>query len=292
MNPNTTRQNKPETQEPACCPTSERKGDDWSEARLQNGGGPLGDSDLVHAARLAALGQIAAGIAHEMNQPLAAIQMIVTSMLADIERGELPIERAQQWLNTVNEQIGRISWIIGHLRSFMRNEEPEPRACAALGEIIEDALGLLQMRSHGISVELDIEEPLPRVCGDARRLEQVLVNLLSNARDALDALPAGAPRLVRIRAHTHPERDAVAFEVADSGPGMPEAVRKRIFEPFFTTKGVSKGTGLGLSIVRTIVHDSGGLIVVESAPGAGTTFRIELPTAQPSSVEAAEEQIR
>jgi C4-dicarboxylate-specific signal transduction histidine kinase len=274
MNADTARADAPAT------PTA----DDWSDALLKH------DDQFVHAARLAALGEIAAGIAHEINQPLAAIQMIVTSLLADIERGQLPTGRTHEWLNTINEQIGRISWIIGHLRSFTRNEEPEPQASAALGEIIQNTLGLLsaQLRSHGIAIELDIQEPLPQVRGDARRLEQVLVNLLSNARDAFDTLPPEARRLVRIRAQARPEQDGVLLEVADSGPGMPEAVRERIFEPFFTTKGAGKGTGLGLAIVRTIVHDSEGHITVESRPGAGTTFRIELPTAPPRAEAAGE----
>jgi C4-dicarboxylate-specific signal transduction histidine kinase len=279
MNADTGRADPAETPAPVA--------EDWSEALLSH------DSQLVHAARLAALGEIAAGIAHEINQPLAAIQMIVTSMLADIERGQLPIERARQRLTTVNEQVGRISWIIGHLRSFVRNDEPEPRASAALNEIIENTLGLLstQLRSHGIGIELEIGEALPRVRGDARRLEQVLVNLLSNARDALDALPPDADKRVRIHAWVQPQQDAVILEVTDTGPGMPEAVREHIFEPFFTTKGAGKGTGLGLAIVRTIVHDSDGRIIAESRPGGGATFRVVLPTAPPR-LDAAEEERR
>jgi C4-dicarboxylate-specific signal transduction histidine kinase len=247
----------------------------WTEALLRN------DGHLVHAARLAALGEIATGIAHEMNQPLAAIQMIVTSMLADLERGEMPLDRARQWLGTINEQIGRISWIIGHMRSFSRNEAHEPLASTALGDIVENTLGLLraQLRSHGITIELDVDQPLPPVQADPRRLEQVLVNLLSNARDALDTVPSGAPRSVRISARAAPEGDHVVLEVADNGPGMPPDVRERIFEAFFTTTDVGKGTGLGLSIVRTIIDECDGQITVESQPGAGTTFRIELPRA-------------
>ncbi len=258
----------------------------WTEALLRN------DGQLVHAARLAALGEMATGIAHEMNQPLAAIQMIVTSMLADIERGELPIERAQQWLDTINKQIGRVSWIIGHLRSFGRSETPEPLAATALGDVVEDALGLLQaqLRSHGVAVETEVKESLPKVRGNTARLEQVLINLLINARDALDTLPSGAPRVIHIRARVAPEGDLVVLEVTDSGPGMSREVRERIFKPFFTTKGVGKGSGLGLSIVRTIVSKCGGRIAVESEPGAGTTFRIELPTAQPACAAGSKEQ--
>ena len=257
---------------------------DWTSALQRTNG------QLMHAARLAALGELATGIAHEMNQPLAAIQMIVTSMLVDLDSGELPPDRARQWLGTVNEQIGRIAWMIGHLRSFSRNETPEPLASAALGDIIENALGLLrtQIHSHGISIELEVEDPLPKVRGDIRRFEQLLVNLLSNARDALDTLPADAPRTVRICARAGPDRDLVVLEVADNGPGIGAEVRERIFEPFFTTKGAGKGTGLGLSIVRRIVADCGGRLTVETGPGAGTTFRIELPVAQPAGAQGAE----
>jgi C4-dicarboxylate-specific signal transduction histidine kinase len=257
----------------------------WMES-LQCSGG-----QLVHAARLAALGEMATGVAHEMNQPLAAIQMIVTSMLADLERDRFDPDRARQWLGTVNEQIGRISWIIGHIRSFSRNDGPEPTATAVVEETVEDTLGLLgaQLRSHGITIEHEIDAPLPPVRGDPRRLEQVLVNLLSNARDALDTVAPGVPRVVRVAVRHRPERDVVVLEVADTGPGMPPDVQERIFRPFFTTKDAGKGTGLGLSIVRTIVDECGGTIEVESSPGSGTVFRIELPTAAWAGPDTAQE---
>jgi C4-dicarboxylate-specific signal transduction histidine kinase len=265
--------------------------DGWVAA-LQPGSQADSDDRIVHVARLAALGEIATGIAHEINQPLAAIQMMVTSMLAEIDRGTLPIERAQRWLGSMNEQIERIAWIIGHLRSFSRNEEPSPLGAAALGAIIDDTLGLLrtQLRSHDVALDVDLAEPLPPVRGDPRRLEQVLLNLLSNARDALDELPSDAPRQIRIGAARAAEREAVVLEVSDNGPGIPPDVRERLFEPFFTTKRAGKGTGLGLSIVRTIVSECGGRIQVDSEPGAGTTFRIELPTAQPAEKPDEQEQ--
>jgi len=247
------------------------------------------DDQIVHTARLAALGEIAAGVVHEINQPLAAIRMIVTSMLADLEGGALPADRAQQWLETVNGQIARISWITDHLRSFTRNEAPGDSALASLRDVVDNTLGLLrsQLRSHGVTVEVAMEQGPCTVHGDLRRLEQVLVNLLSNARDALGTLPNSAPKTISIRAHTDRAHGVVVLEVADNGPGMPEQVRERIFNPFFTTKGTGKGTGLGLSIVHTILSECGGGISVESAPGAGTTFRIELPAAQDAPANTA-----
>jgi len=243
------------------------------------------DGRLVHAARLAALGEIAAGVAHEMNQPLAAIQMMVTSMLADIDGGRLKTDRARQWLDTINEQIGRISWIIGHVRSFSRDDLPESQAATSVGQTVHDILALLsaQLRSHGIQIEVDVEPSLPGVRADSRHLEQVLINLLSNARDALNAMPDAAVKQIRIRACASPcghPRECVVLEVADNGPGMPPEVREQVFEPFFTTKQVSQGTGIGLSIVHTIVAKCGGRIDVASEPGEGTTFRIELPVAE------------
>jgi len=281
-----------QTKPPALAPDRPAPHDGWMAALLQPGSQADDDGRFVHVARLAALGEIATGIAHEMNQPLAAIQMMVTSMLAEIDRGALPIERARRWLGTMNEQIKRIAWIIGHLRSFSRNEGPSPLGSTPLGAVIDDTLGLLrtQLRSHGIAIEVDLAESLPAVRGDSRRLEQVLVNLLSNARDALDTLPSNAPRTIQIRAATAPERQAVVLEVSDNGPGMPPHVRERLFEPFFTTKRAGEGTGLGLSIVRTIVGECGGRIRVDSEPGAGTTFCIELPTAQPAEDRNEQEQ--
>ena len=288
MEPESAVRDKP----PASPPDRPAPHDGWMAALLPPGSQLDDAGRFVHVARLAALGEIATGIAHEMNQPLAAIQMMVTSMLAEIDRGALPIERARRWLGIMNEQIERIAWIIGHLRSFSRNEDPSPLGSAPIGAIIDDTLGLLrtQLRSRGITIELELAEPLPAVRGDPRRLEQVLVNLLSNARDALDTLPSDAPRTIRIRAATAPERQAVVLEVSNNGPGMPPHVRARLFEPFFTTKGAGKGTGLGLSIVRTIVDECGGRIRVDSEPGAGTSFQIELPTAQPA--EERDEQER
>lgn len=264
-----------ETVSSEATPTAAPAENGWMQSLLGTNG------QLVHAARLAALGEMATGIAHEMNQPLAAIQMIATSLLADLDRERFDPERAREWLGTINEQIARISWIIGHIRSFSRNDGPEPTAAAELEVTIEDTLGLLgaQLRSHGIRIERSIDGPLPPVRGDPRRLEQVLVNLLSNARDALGAVPSGAPRSVHVVARHLPERGVVLLEVADTGPGMPPEVQEQIFKPFFTTKGAGEGTGLGLSIVRTIVDECGGTIDVESALGSGTTFRIELPAA-------------
>jgi len=274
-----------ETVNPEAMPAAPPAENGWMQSLLCT------DGQLVHAARLAALGEMATGIAHEMNQPLAAIQMIVTSLLADLERQRFDPDRAREWLGTINEQIGRISWIIGHIRSFSRNEAPDPMATADLEETIEDTFGLLgaQLRSHGIRIERSVDGPLPPVQGDPRRLEQVLVNLLSNARDALAAVPSGAPRSIRVLARHLPERAVVLLEVADTGSGMPPEVQERIFKPFFTTKGVGKGTGLGLSIVRTIVDECGGTIDVESASGGGTTFRIELPTAGAMTTDTSEE---
>jgi two-component system NtrC family sensor kinase len=278
----------------ASAPTPAVKGG-WANELLGSNG------RLIHTARLAVLGEITAGVAHEMNQPLAAIQVMVTSMLSDIDNGRLKTERARQWLDTINEQIGRISWIIGHVRSFSRNEPPDALAATSVGETVHDTLALLsaQLQSRGISVELDVAPGLPPVQGDSRYLEQVLLNLLSNARDALATLPDEAAKRLRIRAFEaprgdgHPDADGqgvgrqcvdcqrIVLEVADNGPGMLPDVRERVFEPFFTTKQSNQGTGIGLSIVRTIVANCGGTISVESQPGEGATFRVVLPAARP-----------
>ncbi|MBN1918693.1 MAG: GHKL domain-containing protein [Verrucomicrobia bacterium] len=253
---------------------------------------PIGASgQLVHAARLAALGEIAAGVAHEMNQPLAAIRMLVTSMLADIDGNRLDTERAHQWLDTINEQIGRISWIIGHVRSFSRDEPPDKQAATDVGETVHNTLALLsaQFYSRGINVEAEVAPPLPGVQVDNRYLEQVLINLLSNARDALDTMPDGTPKQVWVRAFASPDGGSVVLEVIDNGPGMPPEVRERVFEAFFTTKQASQGTGIGLSIVRTILAKCGAQIAVETQPGEGTTFRVVLPAA-PSSTDTIQER--
>lgn len=179
----------------------------------------------------------------------------------------------------LSEQVERARRIITHLREFGRKHEVTAESIS-LNEPIQGVLGLLgqQLRVHNIQVETDLAPDLPPMLGNVNRLEQVFINLIMNARDAIEErrskLP-GMEGLIKITSFT--QEGGLVATVGDNGGGIPAAGQDRIFEPFFTTKEVGKGTGLGLSISYGIVRDFGGSIQVESPPGEGTVFRLSFP---------------
>ncbi|WP_244560964.1 ATP-binding protein [Azospirillum oryzae] len=230
-------------------------------------------AELVQAGKLAALGQLAAGVGHELNQPLAAIRSYAHNGRKLIELGRT--EEAGGNLGKIADLTTRMANITNHLKRFARR--PDSRLGAVeLAPVIQGALSLFGDRLRGEAVEITVELPdagAPlRVRAEEVRLEQVLVNLLSNALDAV----AGAPvRRILIRAEAG-EADSVRIEVRDSGSGIAAGLAGQIFDPFFTTKPMGTGLGLGLSISYNIVRDFGGVLsVAESGPG-GTAFALTL----------------
>ena len=177
------------------------------------------------------------------------------------------------WLSGAPRLVDKATRIIRHFRDFSRQSAGR-LAPVSLNRCLADALGMLseQLRLRDIAVLTDLATDLPPVRGDANQLEQVLVNLIGNARDAM---AAAARRELRLR--TYGANGSVVAEVADTGCGIALEHQNKIFNPFFTTKEVGEGTGLGLSISHDIVERHGGRIEVQSAPGAGTTFRVVLP---------------
>lgn len=230
-------------------------------------------AELVQAGKLAALGQLAAGVGHELNQPLAAIRSYAHNGRKLIELGRT--EEAGGNLGKIADLTSRMANITNHLKRFARR--PDTRLGAVeLGPVIQGALSLFgdRLREEAVTVAVELPEagaPL-RVRAEEVRLEQVLVNLLSNALDAVAAAPV---RSILIRAEAG-EADSVRIEVRDSGPGIAAGLAGQIFDPFFTTKPMGTGLGLGLSISYNIVRDFGGVLsVAESGPG-GTTFVLTL----------------
>src|SRR5437763_5391255 len=230
---------------------------------------------LVQAGKLATLGELTTGVAHELNNPLNNIGLFVGNAvdlveLAVTEKGQIVRE-----LRAAMQQVGKATEIISHLRTFGR-AAPVSREPISLRQVIERALSLmreqLRLRDIDVTVELGPEEPV--VLGNAIQLEQVFINLLTNARDAV----AEAPRKA-IRISGSARSGEVEVALADTGHGIPAGLERRIFDPFFTTKEVGKGTGLGLSITYGIIKEHGGTISVVSPPGAGATFVIQLPLA-------------
>ncbi len=246
---------------------------------------------LLDAARLATVGQMATGIAHEINQPLTVIGFSAESLLDDMSEG-LDSRDPQDFrealtsrLKRIEDQTHRAANIVRQLRIFARkpNELPAP---FDVTQAIRDGVELMseQLRLARFDVELDIAPDLPTVIGHPNRLQQVLIKLIVNARDAIEEARARQPdmkagRWIGIRAYRTPGRDAMAMEVADNGPGIPAEVLPRLFEPFFTTKPSGKGTGLGLSISSEIVREMNGTIAATNRLQGGAVFRINLPSA-------------
>jgi GAF domain-containing protein/CheY-like chemotaxis protein len=227
-------------------------------------------AQLVQAAKMSALGQLVSGVAHELNNPLSVIIGYGQLLLArDIPA---PLQRPVELMVS---QSDRMAKIVKSLLLFARQRAPE-RSAVDVNEVIEQTLTLRQhqLQLSGIAVERELEADLPCIAGDAQQLQQVILNLVLNAEQAI--LEARHGRRIALRTRQRPDGRAVIAQVIDDGPGIPPAALPHVFEPFFTTKEVGTGTGLGLSVSYGIVEEHGGRLSVESAPGA-TVFTIELP---------------
>jgi C4-dicarboxylate-specific signal transduction histidine kinase len=244
------------------------------------------EAQLVQAGKMTTLGVMAAGMAHEINQPLNVIQVSADYIVKMVGRGQLlEAEELKRVAGDIIASVERASSVITHVRDFSRQAE-FARSRVSLNDPIRDVFKILghQLKAHRIDVELDLAPDLPPVLADHNRLEQVFVNLVSNAIDAIDEKserpgePADTLRRIKIRSYG--KGDRVVAEVADTGVGIPEDVKGKLFEPFFTTKKVGKGTGLGTSISYGIVQGYNGTIEIESQPGIGATFRLTFPRAR------------
>jgi C4-dicarboxylate-specific signal transduction histidine kinase len=231
---------------------------------------------LVQAGKLATLGELTTGVAHELNNPLNNIGLFVGNAVDLVELGTAADERVVRELSRAMQQVRKATEIISHLRTFGR-AAPFSRDPVDLTQVIEQALFLVeaQLRLRNITVRVDLGSERPVVVGNPVQLEQVFINLLTNARDAL----AEAPRKeIDIIGSMVP--DGVEITFADTGPGIPPGLEHRVFDPFFTTKDVGQGTGLGLSITYGIIKELGGTISVVSQPGQGARFTLRLPAAR------------
>ena len=237
------------------------------------------DAQLIQASKMTMLGEMSAGIAHELNQPLNAIKMgnEYLKMMIDTDR-RIPPEDLHRVAAEVSEQVDRASDIINQLRLFGRKSEFEKEKID-INRPIMGTLRILtqQLNLSNIRVDLDLTDNLPHIMAQRNRMEQVFFNLITNARDAInqtDEKDRGR-RVIAIR--TFLEQDQVVAEVADTGLGIREELRQKIFEPFFTTKEVGKGMGLGLSISYGIIKDYGGDIAIASQIGRGSTVTLRFP---------------
>jgi two-component system NtrC family sensor kinase len=226
-------------------------------------------AQLVQSEKLVSLGQLAAGAAHEINNPLTAI-LGFSDLLAD---DPLLPEKARGLASKIRDQARRTKTLVGNLLSFARQVPPE-RTLLDINTVVTNAVQLraLDLRSGTTRVDLQLESVLPGVRGDGNQLMQVFFNIVSNAIDAMEAAHGGVLTVKTMR-----DRSNVVVHFSDTGPGIKEP--HRVFDPFYTTKPVGKGTGLGLSICFGIVQEHAGRILCYNRQEGGAVFRVELPAA-------------
>jgi C4-dicarboxylate-specific signal transduction histidine kinase len=233
---------------------------------------------------MATLGEMATGIAHELNQPLNVIKIGADYLLKNIRRkSKLDEEEIGYLASELGENVDRAARIIDHLRQFGHSVE-RSMIPLNLNDPVRGVFTLLgtQLENRGIELDLSLDENLPPILGDVNRLEQVLINLVINSKDAMEQYEKElkkqgktAQKVLHIK--TFSEGNRVVAIVSDSGPGVPHAIKSKIFEPFFTTKKVGQGTGLGLSISYGIIKEHNGTIEVDGEGEPGATFRLSFP---------------
>lgn len=233
---------------------------------------------IIQKSKLESLGRLSAGIAHEINQPLGMINLGLQNLFNKLGSGQASPAYLRGKEAYFRENIERIKRIIEHVRLFSRDQQDEKLDRADLREIVSGALSMIKLQCKNQNIRLEFETPRQPlyIFANKYRLEQVVLNLLANARDAVEAKfdPYDDNKLIRVRSFQ--SGDVLVLEVEDNGGGIAEQDLQKIFDPFFTTKNERQGTGLGLSICYGIVQELGGSISCRSAVGEGTVMRIEL----------------
>jgi signal transduction histidine kinase len=226
---------------------------------------------VIRADRLGTLGTLAAGLAHEINNPLVSIHTFLSMAPASAK----PTRSSGRLSRAAAREVDRIRRLVDTMRRLGRASEPAaPLEATDPGALANEVVSLLQpeTRKANLTLKVERDDDTPKVMVVRDRLHQVLLNLLLNA---IHASPEGGE--VRVRTYPHPSGDSVCIEVTDQGAGIPEEHLSQIFDPFFTTKGPDQGSGLGLMICHRVVADHGGTIEVRSRPGDGATFCVRLP---------------
>ncbi len=247
-------------------------------------------AQLIQTEKLTALGEMAAGVAHEMRQPLNGIKIICQDQLRDIKKKRFSEATLGPSLSDVVGLVDRMAAITDQMCLFVRRRETDSIDSVDVNHAIEGLFKMLgqQFRDHDIQIDKELGRGLPEVPADLVKLEQVLMNLVINARDSVidfrtDGMKIGIKSYLESDA-LGPDHPAVIVEIVDNGRGIQEEIKNKLFEPFFTTKKIGMGTGLGLSISHRIVGEWGGKIEFRSSEGEGAAFRVILPVFRPASL--------
>ncbi len=237
------------------------------------------EQQLIQSDKLSALGQLVAGVAHELNNPLTSISGYAQLLL----RNRTLNEEIRADLEQIRQQAERAGRIVRNLLMFAREHKPE-RLATQINEVIQSTLALqaYQLRVDNITVQLDLDPELPSTVADPHQLQQVLLNLITNARQAMNERGSGI-LTIRTRRYEAADGRYIEVSISDSGIGIPAQYLDKVFNPFFTTKPVGQGTGLGLSICYGIIQEHQGQIWIESREGVGTTVFIRLPIVEASA---------
>jgi len=244
-------------------------------------------AQLVQTMKMRALGDLVAGVAHSINNPLMASNTMLHVMMEDMSENPVRPNR----LNLLAECNRRIEATVNHLKDFSR-QSPGKFGTVDVNKTVEDALiiSAQQLLNRNIRIVRTLAPSLPRVCGDANQLEEVIMELLANARDAMEESQKEKILHIATLVEREDGKEGVVIEVKDNGNGIPLDLQDKIFEPFFSTKEMGKGTGLGLSVCYGIVEQHGGHMEVESVPGEFALFRVRLPAVEKGAPEGVPDE--